>query len=85
MAWSRRRMRLEAKRRSIAQERQYKAYIRAMPVLVSVHASRARLFYRFVGRHHLGRITSALSLRLLEPGERFGVDETELLRGDTES
>ena len=45
----------------------------------------ARLFYRFGVRQHLGRVLASFGLRLLPAGERFMIDETELLRGDTEA
>ena len=45
----------------------------------------ARLFWRFCLRHHIGRYLAALQLRLLRPGQRFVVDPTALLRGDSDA
>ena len=43
----------------------------------------ARLLYRFGAKQHLRRVLSPLSLILLPRGQRFVVDESELVRGDT--
>ena len=43
----------------------------------------AKLFYRFACRQHVSRMIDAFGCRMLPPGHRFEVDETSLLRGDT--
>jgi len=43
----------------------------------------ARLAYRFCGRQHLHRILWPMQMRFLPRREKIGVDETELVRGDT--
>ena len=45
----------------------------------------AKLFYRFGGRAHLERFLAPIQLRLLSKGNRFHVDTTDLLRGDSDS
>jgi len=47
-------------------------------------AELAKLFYRFGARHHLDRLLAACELRLLDRGQRFAVDDTDLLRGDAD-
>ena len=44
-----------------------------------------KLFWRFGLQQHLFRFLAPLALRLLRSGDRFHVDTTELLRGDSES
>ena len=43
----------------------------------------AKLFFRFGARQHLERLLAALQVRLLRSGDRFHVDTTDLLRGDS--
>ena len=45
----------------------------------------AKLFYRFGGRAHLERFLAPIQLRLLSKGNRFHVDTSDLLRGDSDS
>ncbi len=45
----------------------------------------AKLYFRFGARQHLDRVLAALGLRLLAPGDRFWVDTSDLLRGDSEA
>lgn len=41
----------------------------------------AKLFWRFSCRQHVERYLAALSMRLLPPGQRFEVDELDIVRG----
>ena len=43
----------------------------------------AKLFWRFGARQHLERFLAPFQNRLLRPGDRFHVDTTDLLRGDS--
>ena len=45
----------------------------------------AKLYFRFGARQHLDRVLAALGVRLLPPGDRFWVDTSDLLRGDSEA
>ena len=44
--------------------------------------SLAKFFWKFGIRQHINRMLAPAKMRLLEPGQRFEVDPTELLRGD---
>ena len=43
----------------------------------------AKLFWRFGARQHLERFLSPFQNRLLRPGDRFHIDTTDILRGDS--
>ena len=45
----------------------------------------AKLYFRFGARQHLDRVLAPLQVRLLAPGDRFWVDTSDLLRGDSEA
>lgn len=45
----------------------------------------ARLAYRFGFRQHLDNVLDPLAFRLLPAGQRFDIDDYDLLRGDAES
>lgn len=45
----------------------------------------AVLYWRFGGRQHLERFLAPLQVRLLEPGDRFVPDTSDLLRGDAQA
>lgn len=45
----------------------------------------AKLFWRFGLRQHVERVLVALSFRILPPGQRFGVNDADILRGDAAS
>ena len=45
----------------------------------------AKFFWRFGLRQHVDRLLSALAFRVLPMGQRFGVDDADLLRGDADS
>ena len=47
--------------------------------------SLARFFWKFAGRQHMTRLMDPLSLRLLPPGQKLEINDTELLRGDTDA
>ena len=42
----------------------------------------SKLFWKFGVRQHMNRLMAAAKKSLLQPGQRFEVDPTELLRGD---
>ena len=50
----------------------------------AVNEQISKLGYRWGVKLHLDRILAPLRLKLLMPGERFRIDPTELVRGDTE-
>ena len=45
----------------------------------------SKFFWRFGLRQHVERVLNALAFRVLTPGQRFGVDDADLLRGDADS
>ena len=45
----------------------------------------SKFFWRFGLRQHVDRVLGALAFRVLPPGQRFGVDDADLLRGDADS
>ena len=45
----------------------------------------AKFFWRFGLRQHTERLLAALSLRTLPSGQRYSIDDTDLLRGDSAS
>ena len=46
-------------------------------------AELARMFYRFGAKQHAERFLAPFQVRLLRPGDRFHLDLTDLLRGNT--
>ena len=45
----------------------------------------SKFFWRFGLRQHVERVLNALAFRVLPQGQRFGVDDADLLRGDADS
>ena len=45
----------------------------------------SKFFWRFGLRQHVDRVLTGLAFRTLPPGQRFGVDDADLLRGDADS
>ena len=45
----------------------------------------AKFFWRFGLRQHAERLLNAISFRILPPTQRFGIDDADILRGDSSS